>query len=504
MPVKKSRKRKVIITVSILLVAGGLAAHFLLPKNDARRVVVARVEEMERLESVVNGSGEIRTENSVDIQTEIAGVIIELEVREGDPVKKGQILLKIDPFQTESDVEAARSQLSALEAEAAGQAFQIASAEANAARDEYLRKSGEVELRQAQVNLARSRESFNRSKRLLEAKLIPPDQYEVADTEYQLKQAQVEAARAGIDRLDAQIKAARASIEYARASRDALLRRVEGARSNLERAEDLLKKTTIRSPLDGVVVKLNVEVGERAVPGILSNPQATLMTIADLSVIEAELKIDETDIVNVELEHMGKIEVDALPNQELRGRVIEIGNSPITTYSSEQEGKDFKVVLRIENPPGSLRPGMSCEADITTKVRNKVKVIPIQALTMREVRVGADGKYIPGPLEKNKGDGFTAAASAQSPPERRKELEGVFVPGEDGRARFRPVKTGITGEMDIEILEGLEIGEEVVVGPLKALRNLEENEPVFVDRSKPYRRFSRKRGGYLDKSGDDS
>jgi HlyD family secretion protein len=241
-----------------------------------------------------------------------------------------------------------------------------------------------------------------------------------------------------------------------------------------------------------VVVKLNVEAGERAVPGILSNPQATLMTIADLSVIEAEMKIDETDIVNIKHDQIGKVEVDALPDTPLIGKVIEIGNSPIFTTSSTTEGKDFKVVLRIADPPASIRPGMSCEADITTDVKTEVLVVPIQALTLREVRVDADGKYIPAPIEEKPPASSVAAAAPAR--ELKKELQGVFLAGADGRARFRPVKTGIAGEMDMEILDGLSPGEEVIVGPLKALRTIEENDRIEVDRSKPFKRFSRKKG----------
>src|SRR6185295_11969770 len=165
----------------------------------------------------------------------------------------------------------------------------------------------------------------------------------------------------------------RSGLEYARALRDSILQKVAGARSNLRRAEDLFQKTTIRSPIDGVVVKKNVEVGERAVPGILSNPQATLLTIADFSMMEAELKVDETDIVNVDLGQQAKVMVDALPDTPLVAEVMEIGNSPINSSGggmsssmgsgsgSGQEGKDFKVKLLIRSAPASLRPGMSCE-----------------------------------------------------------------------------------------------------------------------------------------------
>jgi HlyD family secretion protein len=282
---------------------------------------------------------------------------------------------------------------------------------------------------------------------------------------------------------------------------------VEGALSSLRRSEDLFEKTTIRARFDGVIVKLNVKEGERAVPGVLTSPQATLMTLADFSVIEAELKVDETDIVNVKMGDVGKVIVDALPEAPLTGRVVEIGNSPILSSSQSmmgpgtsggQEGKDFKVVLRIDKPPEALRPGMSCDADITTDVRKDVLVIPIQALTLREVALDAEGRYLPEKLEEKKASHLTVATGA-SPPGPRKELQGIFLCGKDQRAHFRPVKTGIIGETDVEVLDGLELGEEVVVGPLKALRTLEEHTSITIDRTKPFRRsLHRKEGSEED------
>jgi len=480
-----------VFLIVVALVA--LIALAVWPRKQAQVVRVAPARRMAQLDAIVNGTGEIRTKDSVDIQAEIAGVIVELPVREGDVVQKHQVLLKIDPFQTSTDVQTTRAALSALEAEAKGQVSQIASSEANAARSAFLKKSAEVELRQAEANLTRAKLLFEREKRLLEEKVISPDDFEVTETQFTVQKAQVEAAQAKIQQLEAEIRAAQANIEYAKAAGEAIDQRIEGARSGLERTEDLLRKTTIRSPLDGVIVKLNVEVGERAVPGIQSNPIATLMTIADLNVIEAELKVDETDIVNVKMDDRAKVVVDAIPDAPLAGVVNEIGNSPITSVSSSsQEGKDFKVVLRIENPPGTLRPGMSCEADMTTAVRKDVLVIPIQSLTAREVEVDPEGKYVPPRPDESVGSGQLAAASAATD-KPRKELQGVFLVGQEGRAHFRPVKTGILGEVDVEVLEGVSLGEEVVVGPLKALRTLEESSPVVVDRTKPFRHSVRAR-----------
>jgi HlyD family secretion protein len=256
--------------------------------------------------------------------------------------------------------------------------------------------------------------------------------------------------------------------------------------------EDMLNKTTIASPLGGVITKLNVSKGERAVPGILSNPEATLMTIADLSTIEAEVKVDETDIILVSLGDRAVVTVDALPDAELEGHVTEIGNSPIgdtgelRASSTNQEGKDFKVVVRIDAPPASLRPGLTANAEIYVESRDNVLVIPLQAVTMREVRVDADGKYVPpDPAELERvqrgeaGDtNAQAAAAAKDAP--KEELEGVFL--RDGeRAKFRPVKLGIKGEAEVEVVEGLAEGEELVTGSYKVLRTLKEWDLIEVE-----------------------
>jgi HlyD family secretion protein len=495
----KRPKKKLLAAAAVLVAAVSIGFPLLRGKSPLS-VRLAPAERVEHLDAVVNGSGEIRTRFSVDIQAEIAGVITELPVKEGDAVRKGQVLLKIDPFQTETDVHFATAQLSALEAEAAGQAFQVATAEANAARDEYLKKTAEVEVRQAETNLARARLAHAREKKLLDESLSSTDQFELAETQLTLNQAYVEAALSKVSQLEAQLKAGQASLEFAKASRDAVLQRVESARSTLRRNEDQLAKTTIRSPLDGVIVKLNVEAGERAVPGILSNPQATLMTIADFSVIEAELRVDETDIVEVKLDDPARVVVDALPETQLAGRVVELGNSPIAAEmgggagGSNQAGKDFKVVVKIDDPPPALRPGMSCEADITTAVKKDVLVVPIQALTMREVVLDEMGRYVPPPPDQESRPG--KLASAEGPARRPEEVQGVFVYRDGLWAVFQPVKTGIIGEMDIEILEGLAAGDQVVVGPLKALRSLKEREKVKPDTSRPFKR--RKRGAEED------
>jgi HlyD family secretion protein len=225
-----------------------------------------------------------------------------------------------------------------------------------------------------------------------------------------------------------------------------------------------------------------VEKGERAQPGIMSNPEATLMTIANLSVIQAELKVDETDVVNLSLGDITEVKVDALPDVVFEGEVTEIGNSPIQSSAASQEAKDFKVIVTLRDPSPKLRPGMSCTGDITTDVRNDILVIPMQALTVRDVEVDKDGKYHPPDVNAQSGRVAKASGRGDDEPE-KKELEGVFVVGENGMARFRDVKTGITGESEIEVLENLQEGETIVSGSFQTLRTIKDGAFVKVDKS---------------------
>jgi HlyD family secretion protein len=483
----KKKKRLLFFAAILVLVAGGTGVG--LSKRAPSTVVqTGRVERVEGLDSIVSASGEVRAKEFVDLQTEIAGVIVELPVKEGDKVEPGQVLLRIDPFQTQQDLAAAQAQFDAADAEAGSARVQVASAEAGLARDEFLVKATEAELAQSEANRDRLRKQLERKKELHADKVVSSDEFEAAESALAIAESQVVTARARVEQVRAERDVAHVSIEQWKKQHEAATRRVAVAKANLERQQDLFAKTTITSPLGGVITRLNVEKGERAVPGILSNPQATLMTIADLSTIEAEIKVDETDIIRVTVGDKATVTVDALPDHPLEGHVTEIGNSPIGSggdglSSSNQEGKDFKVVVRIDEPPASLRPGLSASAEILVARRENLLTIPLLAMTVREVRIDEAGNYIPQTLEEvegPKGEGALAAgpvADERKVP--KKELEGVFV--RDGeRVRFRPVKVGITGETDVEVLEGLQEGEELVTGSYKVLRTLRDWDKVTV------------------------
>jgi len=451
-------------------------------------VQTAKVERKEVLKAKVSASGEIRAKEFVDLQSEIAGLITELPVHEGDKVQKGDVLLRIDPIQTEAETQSSRAQHEGAVADARGQGFQIMNAEADLAKQEASLRSARAELDQAENNYSRMQSSFKRKQQLHEEGLISREDYEMAQNDVKSAKAQLEVARAKVAQMETQIQVSKNNIQQMKSSYAAAASRVRSMAANLTRASDQLKKTTLYSPLTGVITQLLVEKGERAVPGIMSNPQATLMTIADLSVIQAELKVDETDVVNLALGNKAQIKVDALPDMVFEGEVTEIGNSPIKTAATgqqQQEAKDFKVIVTLTSPSRKLRPGMSCTGDMITETKQNVLVVPIQALTIREVPVDKDGRYHEPDLKKNDKSGSVARADS-SPKEKKaakKELQGVFVINKERLARFRTVKTGITGDSEIEVLENLAEGEEVVSGSFQTLRTIKDGALVKIDNS---------------------
>jgi len=256
----------------------------------------------------------------------------------------------------------------------------------------------------------------------------------------------------------------------------------------LVRFNDLLEKHNSYAPLDGVVTNLPVRVGETVVPGVQNSAASTIMTIADMSLITAEVKVDETDIVNVKLDQAADITIDAIPNKVFKGHVTEIGNTAILRSTglaasqsavSSQEAKDFKVVVALENPPDEIRPGLSCTAKITTATRKNVLTIPIQALTVRQK----------GQLEvkpANSGSGAQAATKPDPAAEKAKkeELQGVFVVA-NGKAVFKKVDTGITGATDIEVLSGLNEGDTIITGTYQVIRTILNEAQVKVDNKAP-------------------
>jgi HlyD family secretion protein len=478
-----SRRKKIwILCGGAVILAIVVIASISSNRKDTVLVQTSPVKRKDVLISKVTASGAIRAKKSVDLQSEITGIITDLPVREGETVKKGQILLRIDPIQTAADQSAKSAMYEAQLAEARAQEYTIQNAEASLKRDEAALSSMRSKLEVAQNDLAREQSKFKRQQQLNEDGLVSNEDYEIAQNSLKAAKSRLDQAKADVENYETQIRVAKNNIEQSKTSAAASLSRAKSAEANLTQANDSLKKTTLHSPMDGVITQLKKEKGERAVPGMLSNPEATIMTIADLSIIQAEIKVDETDIINLALGNAAEVKVDALPDITFAGEVTEIGNSPIQASTTSQEAKDFKVVITLNDPSSKLRPGMSCTGEITTHTKKNVLVIPIQALTAREVEIGKDGKYHQPDLGgKKRGAGVPSEAGKEKAP--KKELEGVFVIDNNKIAQFRPIKTGIAGESEIEVLDDLKEGEEIVSGSFQVLRTIKPGAAVKINKT---------------------
>jgi HlyD family secretion protein len=473
------RKKIMILCGSVVILAIIVFASIRAGRKDTILVQASTVQRKDVLTSKVTASGQIRAKKFVDLQSEITGIITDLPVREGDKVKKGEVLLRIDPIQSAADQSAKSAMYEAQLADARSQEYAIKNAEAGLLRDEATLTSMRSKLEVAENDHAREQSKFKRQQQLHEDGLISRDDYEIAQNSLKAAKSRVDQAKADVVNYETQIRVAKNNIEQSKTSASASISRAKSAEANLTQANDSFKKTTLYSPFDGVITQLKKEKGERAVPGMLSNPEATIMTIADLSIIQAEIKVDETDVINLALGNVAQVKVDALPDVVFDGEVTEIGNSPIQSASTSQEAKDFKVVITLKAPLTTLRPGMSCTGEITTHTKKGVLVIPIQALTMRDVEVGKDGKYHQPDLNSKKSGAIvqTEATKEKIP---KKELEGVFVINDNMIARFRPIDVGITGESEIEVLDKLKENEKIVSGSFQILRTIKDGATVKI------------------------
>jgi HlyD family secretion protein len=318
---------------------------------------------------------------------------------------------------------------------------------------------------------------MDRGEQLYKDKLIAKQDYDKTKAEY-------DTAIAGV--YEAQTKIAQAKSQESQAKQQLISyqRRVSQAQATLTRFADVFDKYSVVAPLDGVVTNLPVRVGETVVPGIQSSSASTVMTVADMSLITAEVKVDETDIVNVKLGQLADVTIDAIPNKTFKGHVVEIGDTAILRSTgvaasqsavSSQEAKDFKVVIALDNPPEEIRPGLSCTGKIVTATRQKALTIPIQALTVRQ-----RGDLQPAA----KAGQAVAQANTANEKANKEELQGVFVV-KDGKAVFETVDTGITGATDIEVLKGLGDGDQIITGSYKTIRTLRNDAKVKVDNKAP-------------------
>jgi HlyD family secretion protein len=468
------RKWKIVIGVVALLIAViGVYASTVYSKRGVITVQTGNVVKQD-LTSLVTASGEIKPKNYINIGANAQGQITELLVKEGDRVRKGQLLARLENVQPTADVDMQKAVINSAEADSA------ASEAGLVAADENLRTL-EAGIEKDKADLERMKADFDRSQSLYNEHLLAKQDFEMKKFTYQ---AQV----ATLHESEMRLVQARAQREQQAATLASAQKRIAQNRAGLVRYNDVLEKHNSYAPLDGVVTDLPVRTGETVVPGVQNSAASTIMTIADMSLITAEVKVDETDIVNVKLDQVADVTIDAIPNKTFKGHVTEIGNTAILrstgvaasqSATSSQEAKDFKVVVALDNPPDEIRPGLSCTAKITTATRKNVLTIPIQALTVRQ-----KGQLEPKPTGKTT---VTQAATKPDPAAekaKKEEIQGVFVVA-NGKAVFKKVETGITGATDIEVLTGLNDGDTIVTGTYQVIRTILNEAQVKVDNKAP-------------------
>jgi HlyD family secretion protein len=441
-----TRKKKIIIAVAGVVVLGAIAyANLGLRRTSGVSVTVEKIERRD-LESVVDASGKVQPKRSVNISAETMGKVVNLAVNEGEVVTKGQLLLQIDPRNLETQVQNREASL-------------------NRAKSQLEQTKAQIE--NSRVALKQAEDTLRRAEAMSKQGLLPREQYERAVNDFKMRQTDLRVTEQSVKTQDQQIKQEEA---------------------NLQSARHDLAKVRVVAPISGLVTRRNIEEGETAVVGTMNNPGTVLLTIADLSVIETEIEVDETEIPFVRIGQPAKVKIDAIPDTEFPGKVTELGNSPIqaTGAGAAQRATNFKVVVTIDGEVPNVRPGFTCTAVITTATRKKAVAVPIQAMTVREIIVDEKGQIVrtPAPAPGERPSRPTGAAADLKPGQSRKEVEGVFTVNDD-KAMFVPVKTGIDGEKYFEVLDGLKEGDEVITGPFNSVRGLKEGDPVKTESAPP-------------------
>jgi len=439
-------RKNVLIAVAVVLVGAALVAANLYFKRDKGLTVTTDVVKMRDLEAVVSASGKIQPKRLVNISAETPGRVVDLAVNEGDRVKKGQFLLQIDPNLLRSRV-----------------AGNVASLEASEGALLQARQSVET----ARVQVEQAQQNLNRQRNLWSQQLTTREALEKAEND-------LRGAQSALQEREKQVGAQGSRISQERAA--------------LESSRYDLTKVRMESPIDGIVTRRNIQQGETAVIGTMNNPGTVMLQLADMSVIQAEVEVDETNIPHVQIDQQAKITIDAIPDKSFRGHVTEIGNSPIQAAAASggttsTQATNFKVVVVLDEPVPEVRPGFTATADITTATRKAVVSVPIPAVAVRELVYDANGQIVREPrTDKKKRTPVepVAAAAELKPGQTRKEVEGVFVV-RDGRAEFLPIKMGIAGDKYFEVLNGLKNGDQVITGPYNSVRTMADGDLVKVD-----------------------
>lgn len=436
--------------VVLIIIAGGAATYFARQQPQGARVTAETVQRRD-LEAIVSASGKIEPKKTVNISAQGMGRVTQLAVNEGDRVKAGQFLLQIDPVMAESNVRR----------DEAGVA--VATTGLDQSR---------TQVRSAQANLDLARQNLKRQQELWAGGLTTRETLDKTQSELDVREAELRAREQEVRTREEQVRQQQAGLISTRHS---------------------LSQSRFEAPFDGIVTRRNVEVGENVVVGTMNNAGTVLLTVADMSVIEAEVEVDETDIPLVQIGQVAKVTIDAMEDRSFRGRVTEIGNSPIQATGaqpgSQRTATNFKVVVTLDEQIPDVRPGFTCTAEITTATRQKTVSVPIQALTVRELIYDEKGNIVrlpprpPRPrfsFSRNVEPSVSANASVELlPGQRREEVEGVFLI-RDGRAQFMPVKIGIAGERYFEVADGLKEGDRVITGPFDSVRNMFDGDLVQI------------------------
>ena len=443
-----SRRKKILIGVAIVLVgAAVVGANFYFKKKDGI-VVTAEAVRARDLEAIVSASGKLQAKRFVNMSAVQMGRVTRLAVEEGDRVKAGQFLLQIDPNILRGSVQRG-------EAAVAGARSGL--------------EQARVGIATAQANLTLARDQAKRQRELWKEGLTTREALDQAESLLAVRETELQAAQSEVQNRQHMIQQESASLSTSRYNLD---------------------QVTLIAPFDGIVTRRNIEEGENVVVGTMNNAGTQLLTVADMSIVEAELEVDETEIPSVKIGQRAKVTIDAISGETFPGKVTEIGNSPLQTPAQAQAGQqatNFKVVVTLDKAPEAVRPGFTCSAEITTGTRSQAIAVPIQAMAVRELVYDKAGKIVRPPKDDKKKRSSspepTVSAAELEPGQTRKEVEGAFLM-RNGIATFVPVKTGIAGDKYFEVLSGLKAGDQVITGPYNNVRNIKDGDTVRLEEKK--------------------
>jgi HlyD family secretion protein len=446
--VSVSRRKKILIGVAIVLVgAAVVGANFYFKKKDGI-VVTAEAVRARDLEAIVSASGKLQAKRFVNMSAVQMGRVTRLAVEEGDRVKAGQFLLQIDPNILRGSVQRG-------EAAVAGARSGL--------------EQARVGIATAEANLTLARDQAKRQRELWKEGLTTREALDQAESLLAVRETELQAAQSEVQSRQHMIQQESASLSTSRYNLD---------------------QVTLIAPFDGIVTRRNIEEGENVVVGTMNNAGTQLLTVADMSIVEAELEVDETEIPSVKIGQRAKVTIDAISGETFPGKVTEIGNSPLQTAAQEQAGQqatNFKVVVTLDKAPEAVRPGFTCSAEITTGTRTQAVAVPIQAMAVRELVYDKAGKIVRPPKDdkkkRSRSPEPTVSAAELEPGQTRKEVEGAFLM-RDGIATFVPVKTGIAGDKYFEVLSGLKAGDQVITGPYNNVRNIKDGDTVRLEEKK--------------------